>query len=35
MGGCRLGNRLSRALPFNGSWISAAVLIGLAVLKLF
>ena len=32
--GCRLGGRLARALPFNLSWISGVILIGLAVLKL-
>lgn len=32
--GCALGYKLSRKLPFNLSWISGIVLIGLAVTKL-
>ena len=35
MGGGRLGRKLARALPFNLSWASGVILIGLAVLKLF
>ena len=34
-GGCRLGGKLARALPFNLSWASGVILIGMAVLKLF
>lgn len=35
IGGCRLGAKLARALPFNLSWSSGVILIGLAVVKLF
>jgi putative Mn2+ efflux pump MntP len=35
MGGAKLGVRFSRAAPFNISWISGVILIGLAVLRLF
>jgi len=33
--GCWLGNKLSRKLPFNMSWLSGVILMGLAVSKLF
>ncbi|MDR0292867.1 MAG: manganese efflux pump [Oscillospiraceae bacterium] len=33
--GSRLGHRLARGLPFNVSWLGGAILIGLAVCKLF
>lgn len=33
--GCHLGNRIARAVPFNLSWISGAILILLAISKLF
>ena len=32
--GCLAGQRLSRALPFNLSWISGVILIGLAAMRL-
>jgi len=35
MGGARLGERFSRAVPFNMSWVSGVVLIGLAVWRLY
>lgn len=33
--GCRLGHKAARTLPFNASWLSGFILIGLAVSKLF
>lgn len=33
--GCFIGNKVAQKLPFNTSWLSGAVLIGLAISKLF
>ena len=33
--GSKLGNRLAKKLPFNISWLSGALLLGMAFLKLF
>ena len=33
--GCHLGNKLARKLPFNMSWLSGAILMILAIRKLF
>jgi putative Mn2+ efflux pump MntP len=35
MGGAKFGKRVRRAAPFNMSWISGVILIGLAVLRIF
>lgn len=33
--GCYVGDKLARKVPFNLSWLSGAILIGMAIMKLF